>query len=148
MKFSDNYIETKIIKHQKIINDEISYVEFEERKIIKDLIPNDSSIYYLWGNVGYAMLFNCRTSNLIKIKDLCFQIEKSIKRNDIDIVILEIKNVLLPLLDKLTNDEILLFKKTIRESAGPLYEYQPQLSTPQIFNDFIAFHKCPLQLSP
>jgi hypothetical protein len=45
-------------------------------------------------------------SNLLKIKDMCFQIEKSIKRGDIDIVILEIKNVLLPLLDKLTNEEM------------------------------------------
>ena len=109
MKFSDNYIETKIIKQQRIIDDNILFSEYEERKIIKELIPNDKNKYYVWGNIGYAMLLDIKcnnNSNLLKIKDMCFQIEKSIKRGDIDIVILEIKNVLLPLLDKLTNEEM------------------------------------------
>lgn len=138
MKFSDNYIETKIIKQQRIIDGEPSFIEYEERRLIKELIPNDKSKYYVWGNIAYAMIFDtkCNTnSNLIKIKDMCFQIEKSIKRGDIDIVILEIKNVLLPLLDKLTNDEINILKQANRISAGPLYEYQPNFSTPQIFID-------------
>ncbi len=137
MKFSDNYIETKIIKQQRIIDGETLFIEYEERKIIKDLIPNDKSKYYIWGNIANAMVLDskCKTNNLIKIKDICFQIEKSIKRGDIDIVILEVKNILLPLLDKLTNDEIQIIKKTNRETAGPLFDYQPNISTPQIFID-------------
>ncbi len=142
MKFSDNYIETKIIKQQRIIDGETSYIEYEERKLIKELIPNDKSLYYVWGNVGNVIVLDskCNTNNnLIKIKHLCFQIEKLIKRGDIDIVILEIKNVLLPLLDKLTNYEIDILKKTNRETAGPLYEYQPHISTPQIFIELFNF---------
>ena len=141
MKFSDNYIETKIIKQHRIIDGEILFIEYEERKLIKDVIPNDKSTYYVWGNIANAMVLDskCKTNNLIKIKDMCFQIEKSIKRGDIDIVILEIKNVFLPLLDKLTNDEIQIIKTANREAAGPLYEYNPHISTPGIFIDLFAF---------
>ncbi len=136
MKFSDIFIETKTVREQRIFGENIKFIEYEERKIIKELIPKESHMYYVWGNIAYAMIFDikCNTNpNLIKIKDMCFQIEKSIKRGDIDIVILEIKNVLLPLLDKLTKDEIEILKKANRLSAGPIYEYYPQLSTPQIF---------------
>ncbi len=136
MKFSDNYIETKIIKHQRIIDNNISFIEYEERNIIKELIPSDKYKYYVWGNIGNAMIFNinCKTNDkIIKIKNLCFNIEKLIKNNDIYIATLEIKNILLPLLDKLTNEEIQIIKNNNRETAGPLYEYYPNLSTPDIF---------------
>ena len=140
MKFSDNYIETKIIKHQRIIEGETTYIEYEDRIIIKELIPDDKNNYYVWGNIANAMVLDskCKTNNILKIRDLCFKIEKSIKRGDIDIIILEIKNVLLPLLDKLTFDEIQIIKKANREASGPLYEYNPQLSTPQIFIELFS----------
>jgi hypothetical protein len=148
MKFSDNYIETKINKVQKInninnINNEINYkiYEYEERTIIKELIPRNKDLYYVWGRIGNAMLMNYKcnfNNNIIKLKDLCFDIERKIKRGDFDIVILDIKNELLPLLDKLTLEEINIIKQANIIQAGPLYDYRDdnkRFSTPQIFID-------------
>jgi len=135
MKFSDIYIETKIIKIQR---DEQEIV-YEERNIIKELIPRNKELYYVWGNIGYALLYY-NNSNIMKLKDLCFDIERKIKHGDFDIVILDIKNVLLPFLDKLTIEEINIIKKAYREAVGPLYDCQPnyqRLTTPQIFIDFL-----------
>ncbi len=137
MKFSDIYIDTKIIKEDRYVNDIMYTIQYEERKIKPDkiLILNFA---YVWGNIAYALLldYKCNNNiNIIKIKDMCFNIETSIKRGDFDIVTLEIKNVLLPLLDKLTKDEINIMSQANRISAGPLYEYQPQISTPQLFID-------------
>ncbi len=137
MKFSDIYIETKIKQNNNNNN-----IEYEERNIIKELIPINKDLYYLWGNVGNSLLLNykCNSNNKIKkVKELCFDIETKIKRDDFDIVILDIKNVLLPYLDTLTNDEIKIIKEAYRESAGPLYDVQPTYNkmfiTPQIFID-------------
>ena len=136
MKFSDIYIETKIKQINN--NNNNNNIEYEERYIIKELIPINKDLYYLWGNVGNSILLNykCNSNNKIKkVKELCFDIETKIKRGDFDIVILDIKNVLLPYLDKLSNEEINIIKEAHRESAGPLYEYHPYMSTPQIFID-------------
>ncbi len=145
-KFSDLYIETiKIVEERIVIEFEkpVKYVRtYDKIKLKKELIPRDKSLYYVWGNIGYTILmdYNCKiNNNLIKIKDLCFSIEKSIKRGDLDIVLLDIQNVLLPLLDKLTNDAIITLKKAHRISAGPLYEYTPLFSTPQLFVDLFNF---------
>ncbi len=139
MKFSDIYIETTIKKSYRFIN-ESNYEtnEYEERKFKKELIPKNKELYYLWGNIGNSILmdYNCNINiNIKKIKDLCFYIERKIKKGDIDIVKYDIMNLLLPLLDRLTDEEINIIKKANRESAGPLYDYQPHLSTPQIFID-------------
>ena len=142
MKFSDTYIQTNIRKEIRVINDKIINKEYEDRIIIKELFPKDKSIAYLWGNIGNALLldYNCmKNNNIMILKDYCFNIEKSIKRGDFDIVTLEIKNVLLPFLDKLTNDEINIIYKANRISAGPLYQYQPNISTPQIFIDLFKY---------
>ncbi len=149
MKFSDIYIDTKIIKEIKNINDTIYTIEYEERKIKPNKIiiftydSNNKHLAYVWGNIAYAFLLDYKCNNyinIIKIKDMCFSIEKSIKRGDFDIVTLEIKNVLLPLLDKLTNEEINTMSQANRVSAGPLYEYQPFMSTPQIFIDLFKMN--------
>ncbi len=149
MKFSDTYIETKTIKNKIILdnNDDNKYImkEYEVRTIIKELIPRNKNLYYVWGRVATAILtdYNCRTKikNINKIIELCFEIEKKIKRGDFDIVILDIKNILLPLLDKLTIEEINIIKETNRIEAGPLYEYNQRFSTPQIFIDlFINYN--------
>jgi hypothetical protein len=143
-KFSDLYIEynihTEKIVYKNEQTDELINVikEYKKSTIKKELIPNDKSLYYKWGNIGYTLLFdyNCKMNNkIIKIKDWCFDIEKSIKKGDYDIVILNIKNVLLPLLDTLTMDEIQIIKKAHRESGGPLYDLNPSVSTPHIFID-------------
>ncbi len=142
MKFSDIYIETKI---KQIININ-NIIEYEERNIIKELIPINKNLYYLWGNVGTSILLNykCNSNKKInKIKELCFDIETKIKRGDFDIVILDIKNVLLPHLDTLTNNEINILYEAHRESSGPLYEVQPNYNkmfiTPQIFIDLFNY---------
>ncbi len=142
MKFSDTYIETKIV----INND--NRVEYEERNIKTNqrlkIIPQNKDLAYAWGNIANVILFDYKYTksdnynNIIKIKDLCFSIEKSIKRGDFYLVSLEIQNVLLPLLDKLNKDDINIIKKANRISAGPLYEYCPLLSTPQIFIDLFV----------
>jgi len=148
MKFSDIYIDTKIIKEIKMLNDIPDTIEYEERKIKPNKIliftfGHSKELYYVWGNIAYAMLldYKCNNNiNIMKIKDLCFHIEKLIKHGDFDIVTLDIKNVLLPLLDKLTIDEINIIKEANRIAAGPLYEYQPFISTPQIFIDLFNHH--------
>ncbi len=147
MKFSDIYIDTKIIKETKYLNDITHIVEYEERKIktnkILNFCSNNKHLSYLWGNIGYALLFKSQINssiNIIKIKEMCFSIEKSIKRGDFDIVILEIKNVLLPLLDKLSKEEINIIYQSNRIAAGPLYDYQPHISTPQIFIDLFNYN--------
>jgi hypothetical protein len=142
MKFSDLYIDTKIIKQKRIIDNDVEIIEYEERKIIKELIPNNKNLYYVWGRIADVMNndFKCRkNNNIMKIKDLCLHIEKSIKRGDFDIVILDIKNVLLPLLDKLTIEEINIIKTENRISAGPLYDSQPYFSTPEIFVNLFLY---------
>ena len=143
MKFSDNYIETKIKKNNKINYD---IIEYEERTIIKELIPRNKDLYYVWGRIAYTILmdYKCKinsniNSNIIILKELCFDIERKIKRGDFDIVILDIKNVLLPLLDKLTIEEINIIKEANRIEAGPLYEYNQMFSTPKIFIDLFSY---------
>ena len=86
------------------------------------------------------MDYKCKiNSNIIILKELCFDIERKIKRGDFDIVILDIKNVLLPLLDKLTIEEINIIKEANRIEAGPLYEYNQMFSTPKIFIDLFSY---------
>ncbi len=145
MKFSDIYIETKI---KQIINNN-NLIEYEERNIIKELIPINKDLYYLWRNIGTSILldYKCNSNNKIKkVKELCFDIETKIKRGDFDIVILDIKNVLLPYLDKLTDDEIKIIYKAHRESSGPLYDVHPNYNrmfiTPQIFIDLFNWVMC------
>lgn len=147
-KISDIYIQTNIIKplvlEIRVFDDIVINKEYEERIIIKELIPKDKNMAYVWGNIGNALMldYKCMTnSNIMKLKDYCFNIEKSIKRGDFDIVTLDIKNVLLPFLDKLTNDEIDIIYKANRVAAGPLYNYQPYMSTPQIFIDLFTLYQ-------
>ena len=144
-KFSDLYIKYYTVKESlassidpKTGEPIYKYSEYQKYTVIKDFIPNDKSLYYLWGNVAYSFIFDCTCKNNPKIKkliDLCFMIEGKIKRGDIDIVFYDFINLLFPLLDTLNTDEIKIIRNLHRESCGPLYEKLIHLTTPEIFID-------------
>jgi hypothetical protein len=132
-KFSDIYI--KNINIKEYISVDI-VKEYKKTEVIKELLPNNKLLYYLWGNIGYSLLFdyNCKMNEkIMKIKDQCFYIENKIKQGDLEIIIYDIKNVLLPLLDSLTLDEIKLMINAHRISCGPLYKQLIDITTPEIF---------------
>jgi hypothetical protein len=144
-KFSDLYIKYYTVKESlassidsKTGEPIYKYSEYQKYTVIKDFIPNDKSLYYLWGNVAYSLMFDCKLKNNPKIKkliDLCFMIESKIKKGDIDIVFYDFINLLLPLLNTFNNEEIKMIQTVYREASGPLYEKLMHLTTPGIFID-------------
>lgn len=139
-KFSDLYIKYYTIKQSFASHEEPS--SYQKYTVIKDFIPNDKSLYYLWGNVAYSLMFDCKLKSNPKIKklvDLCMMIQSKIKRGDIDIVFYDFVNDLFPLLNTLTTHEITMIKKNHRESFGPLYENLKYLTTPEIFIDLFDY---------
>jgi hypothetical protein len=146
MPFSNLYIQYYTVKEQMTSsscdNTIYKYSEYQKYKVIKDFIPDDKSMYYLWGNIAYSMMFdyNCKTNNKIKkLIDLCLMVENKIKRGDIGIVFYDFVNDVLPLLNSLTVEEIKMIEKLHRESCGPLYEKLITLTTPKMFIDLFNY---------
>jgi hypothetical protein len=148
-KFSCQYIKYDTIKVQKFDYVDMKtgyniykYSEYEKYAVIKDFIPNDKSMYYVWGNTAYAMMFDydCKRNDKIKkLINLCLLIENKIKRGDIGIVFYDFVNDLFPLLDLLTIDEIKLIENAHKIDGGPLYDMLNHLRTPYIFLDLFNF---------
>ncbi len=149
MKFSDLYIQYNTIKITRFNGldpktGENIYTDSEYTKysVIKDFIPNNKELFYLWGNIAYSIIldYDCKKNNkLNKLGQLCFMIESKIKKGDIDIVFYDFVNDILPFLDTLTKDEIILIEKAHRVSSGPLYEKMKPLTTPQMFIDLFEY---------
>ncbi len=148
-KFSDQYIKYDTVKVQKFDSVDVKtgdniykYSEYEKYSVIKQFIPNDKKMYYLWGNTAYAMLFDydCKRNDKIrKLINLCFLVESKIKRGDIDIVFYDFVNDVFPLLNKLSIDEIKLIENAHRLDGGPLYDKLKYIRTPNIFLDLFNF---------
>jgi hypothetical protein len=145
MKFSDLYLKYNTIKVARFNGSdpktgENIYTDSEYTKysVIKDFIPNQKDLYYLWGNMAYSIIldYDCKKNNkLNKLGQMCFMVEEKIKKGDIDIVFYDFVNDILPFLDTLSNDEIIIIEKAHRISCGPLYEKMKHLTTPQMFID-------------
>ncbi len=149
MKFSDLYIQYNTIKEQRFSGLDpksgepiYKYSEYTKYSVIKDFIPNDKKLYYLWGNIGYSIILDsdCKKNNkLTKLGQLCFMVESKIKKGDIDIMFYDFVNDILPFLNTLTKDEIIQIEKAHRISCGPLYEKMINLTTPQMFIDLFEY---------
>ena len=150
-KFSDLYLNYYIEKQNLYSSDPktgdsiISLVkEYKKYKVVKEFVPNDKNMYYVWGNIAYSMMFDydCkRNDKLKKLTKLCMMVESKIRRGDIDIVFYDFVNDVLPLLNTLTIDEIKMIEKAQRESCGPLFEKLITLTTPHMFIDLFNYSK-------
>ncbi len=150
-KFSELYIKYNTVKIQRFLsvdaktNEPIfTTSEYQQYKVIKEFIPNNKNMYYLWGNIAYAMLFdnNCiRNEKIKKLTDLCFIVENKIKKGDIDIVFYDFVNDVFPILDSLTIQEIKMIEEADRISSGPLYEKLIEIRTPGIFINLSNYSK-------
>jgi hypothetical protein len=150
-KFSELYIKYNTVKTQRFLsmdsktNEPIfTTSEYQQYKVIKEFIPNDKDLYYLWGNIAYGMMFdyNCMENEKIKkLIDLCLFVENKIKKGDIDIVFYDFVNEVFPLLDSLTIEEIKMIEEADRVSSGPLYEKLIQIRTPEIFINLCNYAK-------
>jgi len=121
-----------------------TYKEYEKYNVVKEFIPNDKSMYYLWGNIAYSMMFdyNCiRNDKIKKLIDICMMVERKIRRGDIDIVFYDFVNEVLPLLNTLTITEVNMIEKAHRLSCGPLYENLITLTTPEMFIELFNYSK-------
>jgi hypothetical protein len=149
MKFSNLYLKYNTIKVQQFNGvdpktGENTYKESEYNKysVIKEFIPNNKELYYLWGNMAYSIIldYDCKKNNkLKKLGQLCFQLEEKIKKGDIDIVFYDFVNDILPFLDTLSKDEISIIQKAHSISCGPLYQKMINLTTPQMFIDLFEY---------
>lgn len=148
-KFSDLYIKYYIVKQPfysvepKTGETICKYSEYEKYTVIKDFVPNDKKMYYMWGNIAYSMMFDydCKRNNKIKkISDLCLMVESKIRKGDIGIVFYDFINDVLPQLNTLTIDEVEMIKKAHRESCGPLYETLRIFTTPHMFIDLFNYY--------
>lgn len=136
MKFSDLYLKYKTNKVS-----ETGDLEYRTYSVIKEFIPNKKDLYYLWSNIAYTIIldYDCAKNQKIKkLGKMCFMIEEKIKKGDIDIVFYDFVNDLLPFLDTLSKDEIILIQKAHRVSCGPLYEKMITLTTPKMFIDLFS----------
>ena len=149
-KFSDLYIKYFMFKQTfhtvdyKTGNPISTYKEYEKYNVVKEFIPNDKSMYYLWGNIAYSMMFdyNCiRNDKIKKLIDICMMVERKIRRGDIDIVFYDFVNEVLPLLNTLTITEVNMIEKAHRLSCGPLYENLITLTTPEMFIELFNYSK-------
>ncbi len=149
LKFSNEYIKYDIVKVQKFDSVDIKtgnniykYSEYEKYSVIKEFIPNDKSMYYVWGNSAYAMMFDydCKRNDKIKkLIQLCFLVESKIRRGDIDIVFYDFVNDVFPLLDLLSIDEINMIEKAHKIDGGNLYDKLKYIRTPNIFLDLFTY---------
>jgi hypothetical protein len=148
-KFSNHYIKYETIKSHKFDSIDAKtgdykykYSEYEKYSVIKQFVPDDKKLYYLWGNSAYAMMFdyNCKRNDKIKkLINLCILVENKIKRDDIGIVFYDFVNDVFPLLDLLTIDEIKLIDNAHKIDGGPLYDKLKDMRTPHIFLDLFKF---------
>ncbi len=148
-KFSDKYIKYDTVKVQKFDSIDIKtgnniykYSEYEKYSVIKEFVPNDKSMYYVWGNSAYTMMFdyNCKRNDKIKkLVQLCLLVEGKIKRGDIDIVFYDFVNDVFPLLNSLNIDEIKFIENAHKIDGGPLYDKLKHMRTPNIFLDLFNF---------
>ena len=149
VKFSELYIKYNTVRTQRFLsvdtktNEPIfTSSEYQEYKVIKEFTPKDKNMYYLWGNIAYAMMFdyNClRNEKIKKLTNLCLFVESKIKKGDIDIVFYDFVNEVFPLIDSLTIEEIKMIQDADRISSGPLYEKLIAMRTPRIFIDLYNY---------
>ena len=149
LKFSKQYIKYENVKCQKFDSidaktgdHKYKYSEYEKYSVIKQFVPNDKNMYYVWGNSAYAMMFDydCKRNDKIKkLIGLCILVENKIKRGDIGIVFYDFVNDVFPLLDLLTIDEIKLIENAHKIYGGPLYDKLKDIRTPNIFLDLFDF---------
>jgi hypothetical protein len=150
-KFSELYIKYNTVRTQRFLsfdsktNETIFTIsEYQQYKVIKEFIPKDKNMYYLWGNIGYALMFDnhcIRNEKIKKLTDLCLFVENKIKKGDIDIVFYDFVNDVFPLLDSLTINEIKMIEEADRISSGPLYQKLINIRTPEIFIDLCNYAK-------
>jgi hypothetical protein len=148
-KFSDLYIKYFTVKQPLYSIDPktgetiCKYSEYEKYTVIKEFIPNDKQMYYVWGNIAYSIMFDCAcktNSKIKKLTDLCIMIESKIRKGDIGIVFYDFINEVFPLINTLTIEEIKIIKKNHIKSCGPLYEKLITLTPPRIFIDLFDYY--------
>jgi hypothetical protein len=149
-KFSDLYLNYYIDKQSFYSTDPKTgeiisrFREYEKYKVIKEFIPNDKKMYYVWGNIAYSIMFDydCKQNEkLLKLIQLCLMVESKIRKGDIDIVFYDFVNEVLPQLNTLNTDEINMIEKAHRISCGPLFEKLITFTTPHMFIDLFNYSK-------
>jgi hypothetical protein len=141
VKFSDNYIE--LIKNE---DDETTSFNIKKKFIIYD-----SKLSIQWRHITNTILFDYKcihNKTLSKIKDLCFNIEKIIEKDNFteenirnNIIFPSehyIVKYLLPHLDELSLEDIKDLYNAQKVADGPLYEQFKSIRLPIIFIDLFS----------
>lgn len=151
-KFSEIYIKYHTVKTQRFVSNDkqtnepiFTTTEYQQYKVIKDFIPKDKSLAYLWRNMINVILFDykcIKNEKFVKLLELCRIVEKKILKEDFDIVFYDFINEIFPLLDTLTVEEIQMIQAADRIDSGPLYEKLIHMRTPEIFINLYNYAGC------
>ncbi len=151
-KFSEIYIKYHTIKTQRFVSNDkqtnepiFTTSEYQQYKVIKDFIPKDKSLAYLWRNMINVILFDykcIKNDKFVKLLELCRIVETKILKADYDIVFYDFVNDICPLLDSLTIEEIQILFDASRIEGGPLYEKMIDTRTPEIFINLYNYAGC------